>query len=123
MWLQMVNAQEFARRLSTLGAREFTVDDVVDLATDADIRISADLEIDASAAQRLLDRVSPAVPVTGTQIAASQWPPPVSTRPAAPPAVFSSPGAVDGPADRPARHRGSGPTRTGRPPDSRRGGR
>jgi hypothetical protein len=77
MWLQMINVQEFARRLSSLGADEFTSDDVVDLATAADVRISADLEIDAALAQRLLDRISPAVPVTGAQIAASQWPPPV----------------------------------------------
>jgi hypothetical protein len=119
----MVNAQEFARRLSSLGAKEFTLDDVVDLATDADVRISPDLEIDESVAQRLLDRVSPAVPVTGAEIVASQWPPPVSARPAAPPAVFSSPGAVDGPADQPGRNRGSGPSRTGRRPDPRRGGR
>jgi hypothetical protein len=104
MWLQMVDAQEFALRLSSLGVQEFTVDDVVDLATEADIRINADLAIDADVAQRLLDRVSPAVPVT-------------------PPAVFSSPGAVDGPAEQPTRPRRSGPGRTGRRPDSRRTGR
>jgi hypothetical protein len=79
MWLQMINVQEFARRLSTLGADAFTSDDVVDLATAADVRISADLEIDADLAQRLLDRISPALPVTGAQIAASQWPPPMSS--------------------------------------------
>src|SRR4051812_8553173 len=123
MWLQMVDAQEFARRLSTLGAKEFSIDDVVDLATDADIRINADLDIDAGVAQRLLDRVSPAVPVTAAQIIASQWPPPVSDRPIAPPAVFSNPGAVDGPSDQPAPRRRSGPTRSGRRPDSRRNGR
>jgi hypothetical protein len=53
MRLQMVDMQEFARRLSTLGADAFTSDDVVDLATAADVRISADLEIDATLAQRL----------------------------------------------------------------------
>jgi hypothetical protein len=123
MWLQMINVQEFARRLSTLGADEFTSDDVVDLATAADVRISADLEIDASLAQRLLDGISPALPVTGAQMAASQWPPPVSSRSAAPPVSFSSPGAVDGPAAQPTRRRSSGPARSGRRPDSRRTGR
>ena len=53
----MINAQEFARRLSTLGAEAFTSDDVVDLAIAADVRISADLEIDAALAQRLLDQI------------------------------------------------------------------
>ena len=119
----MINAQEFARRLSTLGATEFTIDDVVDLATAADVRISSDLEIDATLAQRLLDRISPEVPVNGAQIVASQWPPPMSSRPAAPPAIFSSPGAFDAPADQPARARRSGPARNGRRPDSRRTGR
>ncbi len=119
----MVNAQEFARRLSTLGAKEFTLDDVIDLATDADIRISPDLEIGEPVAQRLLDRLSPAVPITGAQIVASQWPPPVSDRPAAPPAVFSSPGPVNAPAEQRGRSRGSGQSRPGRRPDSRRSGR
>ncbi|MCA2211582.1 hypothetical protein [Jidongwangia harbinensis] len=119
----MINVQEFARRLSTLGADEFTSDDVVDLATEADVRISADLEIDAGLAQRLLDHISPAVPVTGAQMTASQWPPPVSARPAAPPVSFSSPGAVDGPSAQPARSRRSGPARGGRRPGSRRTGR
>jgi hypothetical protein len=119
----MINVQEFARRLSTLGAKVYTSDDVVDLATDAEVRMSADLEIDAALAQRLLDHVSPSPSVTGAQIAASEWPPPASSRPAAPPAVFSSPGAVDAPADQPARRRGSGPSRSGRRPDSRRTGR
>jgi hypothetical protein len=96
----MINVQEFARRLSTLGADTFTTDDVVDLATDADVRISPDLEIDATVAQRLLDRISPAVPVTGAQITAAQWPPPMSPRSTAPAVSFSSPGAVDGPTDR-----------------------
>jgi hypothetical protein len=123
MWLQMINVQEFARRLSTLGADKFTSDDVVDLATAADVRISADLEIDATQAQRLLDQISPALPVTGAQIAASQWPPPTSSRPAAPSVSFSSPGAVDGPTDQPTRRRGSGPARGGRRPGSRRTGR
>ncbi|MGX6607941.1 hypothetical protein ACWKSP_38330 [Micromonosporaceae bacterium Da 78-11] len=119
----MVNVQEFAQRLSSLGTTEFTIDDVVDLATAADIRISLDLEIDTTLAQRLLDQVTPAVPVTGAQIIASQWPPPMSTRPAAPAAVFSSPGAVDGPADQPARARRAGPARGGRQPNPRRTGR
>jgi hypothetical protein len=119
----MINAQEFARRLSTLGPDAFTSDDVVDLATAAEVRISSDLEIDATVAQRLLDQISPALPVTGAQIAASQWPPPTSSRPAAPPVSFSSPGAVDGPADQPTRSRGSGPARGGRRPGSRRTGR
>jgi hypothetical protein len=76
MRLQMINVQEFARRLSTLGADAFTSGDVVDLATAADVRISADLEIDATVAQRLLEQISPTLPVTGAQIVASQWPPP-----------------------------------------------
>ena len=63
----MINVQEFARRLSTLGPEAFTSDDVVDLATAADVRISADLEIDATVAQRLLDQISPTLPVTGAQ--------------------------------------------------------
>ena len=119
----MINVEEFARRLSTLGAQAFTSDDVVDLATAADVRISDDVEIDATLAQRLLDRLSPAVPVTGAQMAASQWPPPVSSRAAAPPVSFSSPGAVDGPAELPARSGSSGPARGGRRPGSRRPGR
>ena len=119
----MINVQEFARRLSAVGADAFTSDDVVDLATAADVRISADLEIDATLAQRLLDQISPALPVTGAQIAASQWPPPKSSRPAAPSVSFSSPGAVDGPADQPTRPRSSGPARSGRRLGSRRTGR
>ena len=119
----MINAQEFARRLSTLDADVFSGDDVVDLATAADVRISADLEIDADLAQRLLDQISPALPVTGAQITASSWPPPMPTRPPAPPVSFSSPGAVDGPADQPTRSRGAGPGRSGRRPGTRRTGR
>lgn len=119
----MINAQEFARRLSTLSANTFSSDDVVDLATAADVRISADLEIDATLAQRLLDQISPAVPVTGAQIAASQWPPLTSPRSTAPAVSFSSPGAVDGPADQPTRPRSSGSAHSGRRPNSRRTGR
>jgi hypothetical protein len=124
MRLQMINMQEFARRLSTLGAAAFTSDDVIDLATAAEVRISADLEIDAVTAQRLLDQVSPALPVTGAQVVASQWPPPTSSRPAAPSVSFSSPGAFDNPADQPSRSRGSRPARGGgRRPGSRRSGK
>ncbi len=119
----MIDMQEFARRLSTLGADAFTSDDVVDLATAADVRISADLEIDASMAQRLLDQISPTPPVTGAQITASQWPPPVSSQPAAPSVSFSSPGAVDVPADQPSRPRRSGPARSDRRPSPRRTGK
>jgi hypothetical protein len=119
----MIDMQEFARRLSTLGADAFTSDDVVDLATAADVRISADLEIDATLAQCLLDQISPAPPVTAAQITASRWPPPVPSRPAAPSVSFSSPGAVDGPADQPSRPRRSGPTRSGRRPGPRPTGR
>ena len=119
----MINVQEFARRLSTLGADAFTSDDVVDLATAADVRISTDLKIDVTLAQRLLDQISPTPLVTGAQIEASQWPPPRSSRPAVPSVSFSSPGAVDGPADQPTRPRGSGPVRSGRRPGSRRTGR
>jgi hypothetical protein len=119
MRLQMINVQEFARRLSTLGADAFTSDDVVDLATAADVRISADLEIDAAVAQRLLDQISPTLPVTGLQIAASQWPPPTSSRPAAPSVSFSSPGAFDSPADQPTPRRSSGSARSGRRPGRR----
>ncbi|MDY7087141.1 MAG: hypothetical protein SYR96_18750 [Actinomycetota bacterium] len=119
----MINVQEFARRLSTLGADAYTSDDVVDLATAADVRISADLEIDAALAQRLLDQVKPAPRVTGAQITASTWPPPTSSRPAAPTLSFSSPGAVDAPADQPARSRGPRPPRGGRRPGPRRSGR
>jgi hypothetical protein len=123
MWLRMINMREFARRLSTLGSKVFTSDDIVDLATAADVRISAELDIDAAMAQRLLDRISPPVEVTGAQIAASEWPPPTSSRPAAPPVAFSSPGAVDAPRDQPSRSRSSGPARGGRRPGSRRPGR
>jgi hypothetical protein len=119
----MINMQEFARRLSTLGADTFTSDDVVDLATAADVRISADLEIDATLAQRLLDHISPPVPVTGAQIAGSQWPPSTSPRSTAPGVSFSSPGAVDSPADQPTRPRSSGSARYGQRPGSRRTGR
>jgi hypothetical protein len=110
----MINVQEFARRLSDLGVEAFTSDDVVDLATAAEVRISADTEIDATIAQRLLDQITPALPVTGAQIAASQWPPAQSSRPAAPSVSFSSPGAVDAPADPPTRPRKSRPARGGR---------
>jgi hypothetical protein len=120
----MINMQEFARRLSTLGSTSFTSDDIVDLATVAEVRISSDLEIDAGLAQRLLDHLSAPVPVNGEQIVASVWPPPTSARPAAPPVAFSSPGAVDGPEGQPARPRRSGPARSnGRRPDTRRRGR
>ena len=119
----MINVQEFARRLSTLGADVFTSDDVVDLATAADVRISADFKIDASVAQRLLDQISPTLPVTGAQIAASPWPPPTSSRPAAPAVSFSSPGAVDAPADQPTPRRSAAPARGGRRPGSRQTGR
>ena len=119
----MIDMQEFARRLSTLGADPFTSDDVVDLATAADVRMSADLEIDAAVAQRLLDQITPTPPVTGAQITASQWPPPASSRPAAPSVSFSSPGAVDAPADQPSRSRRSGNARGDRRPGSRRNGR
>lgn len=119
----MINVQEFARRLNTLGADAFTSDDVWDLATAAGVRLSADLEIDATVAQRLLDQISPALPVTGAQITASEWPPPQSSRPAAPTVSFSSPGSVNGPADQPTRPRSSGPARNGRRPGSRRTGR
>ncbi|MFG1611083.1 hypothetical protein [Actinoplanes sp. NPDC049265] len=88
----MIDMQEFARRLSTLGAGAFTSDDVVDLAIAADVRISADLEVDAPIAQCLLDQISPTPTVTGAQITASQWPPPASSRAAAPSVSFSSPG-------------------------------
>ncbi|MFI5496567.1 hypothetical protein [Actinoplanes sp. NPDC051859] len=115
----MVSMQEFARRISTLGAGAFTSDDVVDLAITADVRISDDLDIDADLAQRLLDRVSPALPVTGAQVTAAQWPPPTSSRAAAPPVSFSSPGAVDGPTDQTVRPRSAGPARRGRRPGSR----
>ena len=119
----MITMQEFARRLSTLGADTFTDSDVVDLATAADVRINPDLGVDAALAQRLLDHFSPAVPVTGAEMVAPEWPPPMSAHPAAPPVVFSSPGAVDSPADQPGRPRKSGPARGGRRPDSRRSGR
>jgi hypothetical protein len=119
----MINLPELARRLSSLGPETFTSDDVMDLATAADVRINPDLGIDANSAQRLLDSFSPTAPVTGAQIVASDWPPPTSSRPAAPPVTFSSPGAVDGPADQSDRSRRTGPSRTGRRPDSRRSGR
>ncbi|MEU8817029.1 hypothetical protein [Actinoplanes sp. NPDC048796] len=109
--------------MSTLGAHAFTSDDIVDLATAAEVRISADLEIDATVAQRLLDQISPKVPVTGAQMVASQWPPPQSSRPAVPSVSFSSPGAVDAPADQPGRPRGSRPARSGRRHGPGKGGR
>ncbi|GAB7044550.1 MULTISPECIES: hypothetical protein [Catenuloplanes] len=119
----MIDMQEFARRLSTVGADTFTSDDVVDLATAADVRISADHKINAAMAQRLLDQISPTPPVTGAQITASQWPPPVSSQRAAPSVLFSSPGAVDSPADQPSRPRRSGPARSDRRSGPRRPGR
>jgi hypothetical protein len=119
----LINVQEFARRLNALGTAEFTSDDVWDLATAAEVRLSADHAIDATVAQRLLDQLSPALPVTGAQITALHWPPPQSSRPAAPAVSFSSPGAVDGPADQPVRPRSSGPARSGRRSGSRRTGR
>ncbi|MBB2947180.1 hypothetical protein FB565_006948 [Actinoplanes lutulentus] len=121
-----ITVHEFARRLSALGAKAFAATDVVALAETAGVRISADGHVDAALAQRLLDRAAPASPVTGAQIVEPDWVAPASQAPAAPaipPVVFSSPGAVDGPAELPpARPR----SRTGPParrPDSRRTGR
>jgi hypothetical protein len=122
MRLQMIDMQELARRLSTIGPDTFTSDDVVDLATAADVRISVDLEIDATVAQRLLDQITPTPPVTGAQITASRWPPPKSSRPAAPAVSFSSPSAGDGPSDQPTRPGSPGPARHGHRPGSRRTG-
>ncbi|MFI5934262.1 hypothetical protein [Actinoplanes sp. NPDC051494] len=119
----MITVQEFARRLSSLGAETFGDDDVVDLATAAEVRINPDVGVDATAAQRLLDHLSPASPVTGAQLVAPEWPPTSARPPAAPPMVFSNPGAVDGPSEQPVRARGGGQKRTGRRPDSRRSGR
>ncbi|WP_250007623.1 hypothetical protein [Actinoplanes sp. M2I2] len=119
----MITVQEFARRLSTLGAETYTDSDVVDLATDADVRLNSDLGVDAGLAQRLLDHLAPASPVTGPEIVATEWPPPTSSHPAAPPVVFSSPGAVDNNEDPPGRPRSAGRGRPGRRPDSRRSGR
>jgi len=70
----MIDVQEFAGRLSALGVGEFTSDDVVDLAIAADVRISADIEIDAAVAQRLLAQISPALslvllPTSGFRLA------------------------------------------------------
>jgi hypothetical protein len=118
----MINVQEFARRLNAVGADEFTDDDIWDLATAAEVRINGD-QIDATVAQRLLDHISPTPPVTGAQITALHWPPPRSSRPAAPTVSFSSPGAGDMPADQPVRPRSSRPARNGRRPGSRRTGR
>ena len=117
----MISVQEFARRLSTLGTA-VTSDDVEDLADAAGVRIDPGRGIDAGQAQQLLDRVSTPVPVTGTVIVASVWPPPEAARPAVAPVVFSSPGAVDAPADQPARPRRAGQARAGRPGGPRRPG-
>ncbi|MFG1611081.1 hypothetical protein [Actinoplanes sp. NPDC049265] len=60
----MINVHEFARRLNAVGADEFTDDDIWDLATAGEVRISGD-EIDATMAQRLLDQISPTPPEPG----------------------------------------------------------
>lgn len=119
----MITLQELARRLSTLGAETFSDDDVMDLATAAEVRINPDVGVDATAAQRLLDHLAPQTRVTGADLVAPEWPPSASAPPSAPPVVFSSPGAVDNQTDHPGRSRGTGSSRTGRRPDSRRNGR
>jgi hypothetical protein len=118
----MINVQEFARRLSTLGPATVTSEDVEDLADAAGVRVDPAKGIDAGQAQQMLDHLSPPASVSGADLVASLWPPPATSRPAAPPVLFSSPGAVDNPTGPPARPRRSGPSRNGRP-DSRRSGR
>ena len=111
----MISVQEFARRLSDLGTKAVTSHDVEDLADSAGVRIDPGQGIGADQAQRMLDRLSPPVPVTPAAMVASSWPPPEAVRPAVAPVVFSSPGAVDAPADQPARPRRSGPAHSERP--------
>jgi hypothetical protein len=120
---KMISVEEFARRLSTLGPAAVTSDDVEDAADAAGVRIDPGRGVDAGQAQQLLDHIAPSAPVSGTEIAAEQWPPPEALRPVVAPVMFSSPGAVDAPADQPGRPRRSGPARTGRPGGSRRTGR
>ncbi|HWS34628.1 MAG TPA: hypothetical protein VN408_18045 [Actinoplanes sp.] len=118
----MISVQEFASRLSTLGTAVVTSHDVEDLADTAGVRIDPGRGIDAGQAQQMLDHLSPPVPVNGTALVASTWPPPEAVRPAVAPMVFSNPGAVNAPAGQPARPRRSGQSRTGRPGGSRRSG-
>ncbi|WP_436535920.1 hypothetical protein [Actinoplanes sp. HUAS TT8] len=118
----MINVQEFARRLSSLGSATVTSEDVEDAADEAGVRIDPARGIDAGQAQQMLDHLKPPVPVTGAEIVAAQWPP-VAARPAAPSVLFSSPGAVDGPSGPVMRPRRSGPGRGNGRPDSRRSGR
>ncbi|KUL27785.1 MULTISPECIES: hypothetical protein [Actinoplanes] len=117
----MINVQEFARRLGTLGSTTVTSDDIEDLADAAGVRVDPARGIDAGQAQQMLNHLSPPVSVTGNEIVASTWPPPTASRPVAPPVLFSSPGAVDAPAELPSRaSRKSGPSRNNGRPDSRR---
>ncbi|WP_221322580.1 hypothetical protein [Actinoplanes sp. L3-i22] len=117
----MIDVQEFARRLSTLGPA-VTTEDIEDLADAAGVRIDPARGIDADQAQRMLDHHSSSAGVSGVELVATQWPPSADVRSVAPPVVFSSPGAVDNPTGPPARPRRSGPAHHGRP-DSRRSGR
>ncbi|MFI1994921.1 hypothetical protein [Actinoplanes sp. NPDC020271] len=106
--MQTISVQEFARRLSTLDAATVTGEDIEDLADTTGVRIDPGQGIDAGQAQQMLDGLSPAPSVSGTEMVASSWPPPV-VRPAVAPLLFSSPGVVGAPADPPARPRRSGP--------------
>jgi hypothetical protein len=120
--LSEISKQELARRLIMLSAAPLTVGDVMRLAAAADVRIGSADSVDAAQAQRLLDQISPPVAATGAQIVAADWPPPERPKPA-PPVVFSSPGAVDGPEDQPVRPRNSYAPRAGRPTFGRTGRR
>ncbi|BEL06177.1 hypothetical protein Q0Z83_043680 [Actinoplanes sichuanensis] len=116
----MISVQEFARRLTDLGPKVVSSHDVEDLADEAGVRIDPGRGIDAVQAQRLLDLVSPTVPVTAAAMVASSWPPAEAVRPAVAPVVFSSPGAVDAPSDPPTRPRRSGQKHTEQPRSRRR---
>ncbi|MFF0373821.1 hypothetical protein [Actinoplanes missouriensis] len=111
----MISVQEFARRLSDLGPENVTRHDVEDLADSAGVRIDPARGIDAGQAQQLLDLVSPSAPVSAAAMVASPWPPPADVRPTVTPMVFSSPGAVDAPADPETQPRRSGRAPTERP--------
>ncbi|WP_433796413.1 hypothetical protein [Actinoplanes sp. CA-252034] len=117
----MISVQEFARRLTEVSPTAVSSDDIEDLADTTGVRIDPARGIDAGQAQQLLDHISPPVPITAAAIVAPDWAPLAAGRPAAPPMVFSNPGAVDAPNEQSAQQRRSAPRRTGRPGSRRPG--
>jgi hypothetical protein len=107
-----ITLRELGRRLRAVSAMPLTSAEIMKLVDAAGLGTDLEGEIGAADAQRLLDQASLRVSVTGADIVAQHWAPPPAetgqTRPAAPPMVFSNPGAVDDPVDPPERPRRQG---------------